>query len=41
MYLLGMDDSKRRGLSTRNALRDFTLTPSICITANKEENKLK
>ena len=41
MYLLGMDDSKRKGLRTRNALRDLTLTPSICITANKEENKLK
>lgn len=40
-YLLGMDDSNRRGRRTRKALRDFTLMPSICSTANSEENKLK
>ena len=36
-----MDDSNRRGRRTRKALRDFTLMPSICSTANSEENKLK
>ena len=35
-----MDESKRSGLNTRNALNDLTLTPSICITANNDENKL-
>ena len=36
-----MDESNLRGLRTRKALRDFTLMPSICRTANNEENKLK
>ena len=39
--LLGMDESKRSGRSTRKALRDFTLMPSICRTAKSEENKLE
>ena len=39
--LLGMDESKRSGRSTRKALRDFTLMPSICSTAKSEENKLE
>merc|ERR1719192_1364214 len=34
-----MDESNLRGLRTRKALRDFTLMPSICRTANNEENK--
>ena len=40
-YLLGMDESKRRGRSTRKALNDFTLIPSICSTASRDENKLR
>ena len=39
--LLGMDESKRSGRSTRKALSDFTLMPSICRTAKSEENKLE
>ena len=38
--LLGMDERRRSGLNTRKARKDFTLTPSICITASREENSL-